>query len=551
MPPRRSARAASAKPAQPAEKAPEKPHPRSRSIPARKRAASPARAESPPPKRSRTNSTKSENEAPEDAKKPSSKSKPPKAEKTTAKAQKAKLPSIREAPESQPQSIPYFNPLPTPPQKSRPPLQLFVWGAGNFGQFGMGPDELGEKDKMSRNTWIEDQISDGTFGEPGAGLETVAAGGLHTLFIDERGTVWSCGNNDEAALGRVTQNVPDPENPDKQLDVDQLTSVPHPLQSLVDENFRAVLVAAGDNVSAAVSSEGELRVWGTFRANEGSLGFQQGLRHQFVPVSILKLGHKRGHSEKVSSIVAGTNHLIVLTTDGNIYTLGAGEQSQLGRRVLDRRKIHGTVPEKIVLGTRSRRAVVVGAGAYHSFAVDENGTVWGWGLNAMGQIGAGHTSSEDDIVQLPKKVKRLSKEELDGDKVVQIAAGEHHTLFRTETGKVYACGRAESGQLGLADDDPAFAERPDRDLVTEPALIKFPDPTDPIVHVSAAAHCNMATTVGGALYSWGQGTQGELGVPDEVIRTPKQLVRKEGGKWFAASASCGGQHTVGLFRKKE
>lgn len=53
----------------------------------------------------------------------------------------------------------------------------------------MGPDELGEKDRMTRNTWIEDQISAGTFGEPGAGLETVAAGGLHTLFIDERGTV--------------------------------------------------------------------------------------------------------------------------------------------------------------------------------------------------------------------------------------------------------------------------------------------------------------------------------------------------------------------------
>jgi len=53
----------------------------------------------------------------------------------------------------------------------------------------MGSDELGEKDKMARNTWIEEQITSGTFGEPGAGLEAVAAGGLHTLFIDEKGTV--------------------------------------------------------------------------------------------------------------------------------------------------------------------------------------------------------------------------------------------------------------------------------------------------------------------------------------------------------------------------
>ncbi|KAK2466076.1 hypothetical protein APHAL10511_001718 [Amanita phalloides] len=549
MPPRRSARAASAKHIHPAENGRDILHPRTRSIAPRKRAASPERA--PPPKRSRTNSKKSEDEVSENAIKFSSKPRLAKAVKPTqpvAKKPKGKSPLI---PASLPQQKPYFNPLPTPPPKSRPPLQLFVWGAGNFGQFGMGPDALDEKDKMTKNTWVEENIQAGTFGEPDAGLETIAAGGLHTLFIDEKGTVWSCGNNDEAALGRVTQDVQDPEHPESFLDIDELMSIPYPLQSLINENFRAVLIAAGDNVSAAVSSEGELRVWGTFRANEGSLGFQQGLRHQFVPVSILKLSHKPGDYEKVSSIAAGTNHLIVLTTHGNIYTLGAGEQAQLGRRVLDRRKIHGTVPEKIILGNRSRKAVAIGAGAYHSFAVDEDGTVWGWGLNVMGQIGTGPTSSDDDVVQTPIKVKRLTKEELDGDKVVQIAAGEHHTLFRTEEGKVYACGRAESGQLGLADDDPAFAECPDRDSVPEPVQIQFPDPADPVIHISAAAHCNMAVTEGGALYSWGQGTQGELGVPDVVIKTPKQLVRKEGGKWFAASASCGGQHTLGLFRKKE
>ncbi|KAF8631540.1 hypothetical protein AX15_002296 [Amanita polypyramis BW_CC] len=553
MPPRRSARAASAKPVtQPTAKAPERPLPRARSIPARKRGASPERPASPPPKRSRTSSKKSESGTPSDTRNPPAKSKPVKNEKPATTVLRTKLPTIKEAPPAPiPQQKPYFNPLPVPPPKSRPPLQLFVWGAGNFGQFGTGPDDLGEKDKMTKNTWVENQIPAGTFGESGAGLEMVAAGGLHTVFIDEKGTVWTCGNNDEAALGRVTQNVPDPENSESTLDIDQLTSIPHPLQSLVNENFRAVLIAAGDNVSAAVSSEGELRVWGTFRSNEGSLGFQQGLRHQFAPVSILKLSHKPGDYEKVSSIAAGTNHLIVLTTHGNIYTLGAGEQAQLGRRVLDRRKIHGTVPEKIVLGSRSRKAVGVGAGAFHSFAIDESGTVWGWGLNSMGQLGTGHTSSDDNVVQLPKKVKRLSKEELDGDVVVQIAAGDHHTLFRTERGKVYACGRAESGQLGLADDDPALAERPDHEFVTEPVPIKLPDHTDPVVHVSAVAHYNMATTKGGALYSWGQGIQGELGVPDEVIRMPRQLVRKEGGKWFAASVSCGGQHALGLFRKKE
>jgi hypothetical protein len=39
------------------------------------------------------------------------------------------------APETLPQSVPYFNPLPKAPEHGRPALQLFGWGAGNFGRY--------------------------------------------------------------------------------------------------------------------------------------------------------------------------------------------------------------------------------------------------------------------------------------------------------------------------------------------------------------------------------------------------------------------------------
>lgn len=281
------------------------------------------------------------------------------------------------------------------------------------------------------------------------------------------------------------------------------------------------------------------------------MGFSNGLKHQYKPVSILELSHKQGDIEKVASIASGGNHLVVLTTHGSIYTWGAGEQAQLGRRVLERRKIHGTVPEKVTLGTRARKATTVGAGAFHSFAVDDKGNVWGWGLNSMGQTGTGYQSSEDSVVQLPKKVKGLSKEELNGDRVVQIDGGTHHTLFLTANGSVYACGRSNAGQLGLSEDHEAFKDQVDPDFVAEPALVSFPDPEDPIIQVSCGSHNCAAVTEGGALYSWGQGVQGELGLGDvEEVRTPRVVVRKDGGAWFAAAVSCGGQHTVGLFRKK-
>lgn len=448
----------------------------------------------------------------------------------------------------EPQQVkPYFNPLPTPPaHHPRPTNQLFVWGAGNFGQFGMGPDILNEFSFPKRNTWVDQKIKEGAFGSEGAGLEAIAAGGLHTLFIDEKGTIWSCGVNDDAALGRVTKDVPDPDKPDSFIDFDALTSFPHPLQSLVVDKFRAVRIAAGDSVSAAISEEGELRVWGSFRAAEGSLGFSSDARHEFLPVSILHLSHKPGDTEKAVSVVAGNNHLLVLTTHGNVYAWGAGEQGQLGRKILDRRKIHGTVPEKITIGSRSNRVVVVGAGNYCSFAVDESGDVWGWGLNSMGQTGVGVA----DDIQSPKKVESLSKEALGGDVVVHFAGGEHHTLFLTAAGKVYACGRCDSGQLGQREDDEQYQSRPNKDFVLEPLEVTFDYPNDPIVHISAGTHNNMAISRGGLLYAWGAETQGELGVKEKDAKTPTLVVRRE-GKFLASAVACGGQHTLGLFRSKE
>jgi regulator of chromosome condensation len=81
-----------------------------------------------------------------------------------------------------------FNPLPTAPVHERPPLQLFGWGENSDGQLAMGSIP-GGFEKPKRNTWIEEKMEEDAFGPNGAGLETVAAGGMHTLFIDEIGTV--------------------------------------------------------------------------------------------------------------------------------------------------------------------------------------------------------------------------------------------------------------------------------------------------------------------------------------------------------------------------
>lgn len=269
---------------------------------------------------------------------------------------------------------------------------------------------------------------------------------------------------------------------------------------------------------------------------------------------IMELPAKPGDMEKFVAVAAGNNHLIVMTTHGNVYTWGAGEQGQLGRKVIERRKIHGTVPERVVLGTRSRKAIVIGAGNYTSFAVDDQGDVWGWGLNTMGQTGTGipNVRLDHTEVQLPKKVVGLSNHELNGESVVEISGGDHHTLFLTSGGRVFAVGRSDYGQLGLPEDHPAFADREFPDYVALPVQVPFPEHDDPVRHISSGIHSNMAVTEGGALYAWGQGEQSELGLgaDEDKAETPTVVVRRVGGPFAACDVSCGGQHTLALLGKR-
>jgi alpha-tubulin suppressor-like RCC1 family protein len=85
-----------------------------------------------------------------------------------------------------------MNQVPVFPAPVRPAGQLFVWGCGDFGQFGLGPMMLREFAKQKVHPWAKQKMHEGVFGAgpgPGPGIIAVAAGGMHSLFIDENGKV--------------------------------------------------------------------------------------------------------------------------------------------------------------------------------------------------------------------------------------------------------------------------------------------------------------------------------------------------------------------------
>ena len=120
---------------------------------------------------------------------------------------------------------------------------------------------------------LAEKLEDGELGSAPdvGGIEAVAAGGMHSLAIDEQGHVRSWGINDNACLGRVTNNVTDPSNPDEKIPNEDLEAYPYVVEELAKAGFRAVKVAAGDSISVAVSDKGELRAWGSFRVSLESI----------------------------------------------------------------------------------------------------------------------------------------------------------------------------------------------------------------------------------------------------------------------------------------
>lgn len=71
---------------------------------------------------------------------------------------------------------------------------------------------------------------------------------------------------------------------------------------------------------------------------------------------------------RIKSIAAGSNHLMAISDDGQLFAWGSGEQGQLGRRVLERHKQLALRPSNVTpRWGRSRLQVQkVVCGSYHT-----------------------------------------------------------------------------------------------------------------------------------------------------------------------------------------
>lgn len=160
-----------------------------------------------------------------------------------------------------------------------------------------------------------------------------------------------------------------------------------------------------------------------------------------------------------------------------------------------------------------------------------NGAVFGFGLNNYNQLGL--TKKNSETVFAPQLTTF--------ENVKSITGGQHHTLVLTNDNKCLAIGRKDYGRLGLGEID----EEVDK-LMPIKALENIN-----VVQLECGECCSFAVTEDGKTYSWGMGSNQQLGVgSDEDQFEPVLLTGVQVKERQVIRVSSGGQHSLFIAAEK-
>jgi alpha-tubulin suppressor-like RCC1 family protein len=290
--------------------------------------------------------------------------------------------------------------------------KLWATGWNDDGQLGLGNNS----DQTSFQLVTSGSISNAT-------IVSIAAGRWHSFAIDSNGTLWATGWNLEGQLGLGNNSHQSSFQP---------VTIPN-----FPSDAHIVSVAAGTYHSVALDSTGKL--WATGKNKYGELGLgNYDNQTSFQPVTSDSISNKN-----ITSIAAGEQHSLAVTSDGKLWASGLNNYGQLGLgNILDQNSF-----QHVTISALSSKIVSIAAGWHNSFALDSDGKLWATGRNSNNQLGLSGTigNSLFQHVTIPQLAQNAT--------TISIAAGGEHFLVLDSDGRPLATGWNDDGQLGLGDYD--------------------------------------------------------------------------------------------------
>lgn len=208
----------------------------------------------------------------------------------------------------------------------------------------------------------------------------------------------------------------------------------------------------------------------------------------------------------IDTIAVGENHSLVIKSDMSLWAAGDNSKGQLGIGETTSESTGQKVMDKVAF---------VEANDDVSFAIDQNGTLYGWGDNSRGQVDPSNYSS---YIYKPTKLM---------DNVKDVAAGDTHTVALLKDGSVMGWGSNDYGELGFTsnsrkNDDVKLAEK--------------------AVDIAAGDGFTLVVTENGEVYACGLNENGQLGSGNYKDYESLQKVINSG----ASQVAAGNEHSIVL-----
>jgi alpha-tubulin suppressor-like RCC1 family protein len=311
---------------------------------------------------------------------------------------------------------------------------VWTWGGNAYGQLG----------REAEDSWAPARVPHLS------AIRSVAGGAEFTMALHTDGTVWTWGQNEDGQLGN--RDIKDTQKPapvhglprivaiaaagnhslalDSNGNVWEWGAVPigrsGPAPQQTPNLSRITAIAAGDRHSIALDAGGHVWVWGDHGA-EGSSSS----------------GQLAGLSD-VTAVAGAYQLTVALKKDGTVWSVGYGAAGQRGNGAVE-------TSSQPVMVTGLSGVKAIAARYMTVMALKSDGTVWNWGSNHYRQLGNPAFRQED--VNKPVRAGTLTG-------IVAIAAAGSHSVAVSGDGTVWTWGQNDRGALGADPEDLSQSDTP-------------------------------------------------------------------------------------------